>query len=108
MILNRLIVESPVFNAYFNTFKERFCLTRRENEVLRLLTVCGGNNRELSEQLHIAEKTLKNHIANIKFKTRTHSIRELQALVYRDSLVLLLVNIFKNEENKSEPFYLQR
>ncbi|MDR6549077.1 helix-turn-helix transcriptional regulator [Paenibacillus qinlingensis] len=108
MIVNRLIVESRVFNAYFNTFKERFCLTPREIEVLSLLIVCGNNNRELGEQLHITEKTLNNHITKIKFKTRTHSIRELQAFIYRDSFNLLLVNIFKNEENMSEPFYFQR
>ena len=39
-------------------------VTPREREVLNLIAV-GANNREISQTLHIAEKTVKNHVSNI-------------------------------------------
>ena len=49
-------------------------LTPREKDISKLIAE-GANNREISEQLHITEKTVKNHVSNIlsrlKFKNRT-------------------------------------
>jgi DNA-binding NarL/FixJ family response regulator len=42
-------------------------LTEREREVLRLLAQ-GKRNREIAEELFIAEKTVKNHVSNILWK----------------------------------------
>jgi DNA-binding NarL/FixJ family response regulator len=42
-------------------------LTDREREVLRLLAQ-GKRNREIAEELFIAEKTVKNHVSNILWK----------------------------------------
>lgn len=42
-------------------------LTEREREVLRLLAQ-GKKNREIAEELFIAEKTVKNHVSNILWK----------------------------------------
>ncbi|NEZ56545.1 DNA-binding response regulator [Leptolyngbyaceae cyanobacterium CCMR0081] len=39
-------------------------VTPREREVLKLIAT-GANNREISQTLHIAEKTVKNHVSNI-------------------------------------------
>lgn len=39
-------------------------VTPREREVLTLIAA-GANNREISQTLHIAEKTVKNHVSNI-------------------------------------------
>lgn len=39
-------------------------ITPREQEVLQLIAE-GANNREISQKLHIAEKTVKNHVSNI-------------------------------------------
>jgi DNA-binding NarL/FixJ family response regulator len=39
-------------------------ITPREHEVLQLIGA-GANNREISQTLHIAEKTVKNHVSNI-------------------------------------------
>jgi DNA-binding NarL/FixJ family response regulator len=39
-------------------------LTPRELEVLRLIAT-GANNREIAEQLYIAERTVKNHVTSI-------------------------------------------
>ncbi len=42
-------------------------LTDREREVLRLLAQ-GRRNREIADELFIAEKTVKNHVSNILWK----------------------------------------
>ncbi|HTE19321.1 MAG TPA: response regulator transcription factor [Armatimonadota bacterium] len=42
-------------------------LTDREREVLKLLAL-GKRNREIAEELFIAEKTVKNHVSNILWK----------------------------------------
>lgn len=42
-------------------------LTHREMEVLCLMAQ-GKNNRTISEQLYISEKTVKNHVSNILHK----------------------------------------
>ena len=39
-------------------------VTPREREVLTLIAA-GANNREISQTLHITEKTVKNHVSNI-------------------------------------------
>ncbi len=54
-------------------------LTKRELEVLRLLTR-GLLNKEIADQLSISEKTVKNHVSNI-FKKMGVSDRT-QAAVY--------------------------
>ncbi|WP_240627347.1 LuxR C-terminal-related transcriptional regulator [Thermoflavimicrobium daqui] len=48
-------------------FSWREILTYREMEVLRLMSQ-GKNNRLISEQLEISEKTVKNHVSKILYK----------------------------------------
>ncbi len=47
-----------------NELFEKLKLTRRENEIFELL-VKGKSNRDISEELYIAETTIKKHIQNI-------------------------------------------
>ena len=42
-------------------------LTDREREILKLLAL-GKRNKEIAEELFIAEKTVKNHVSNILWK----------------------------------------
>jgi DNA-binding CsgD family transcriptional regulator len=63
-------------------------LTGRETELVKNVSLYGYNNKELSIILHITEKTVKNHFANIMRKTNTKSCRELLALIVRASLKL--------------------
>jgi DNA-binding CsgD family transcriptional regulator len=65
-----------------------FHLTERETELVKTVSLYGYNNKELSKILHITEKTVKNHFANIMRKTSTKSCRELLALIVRTSLKL--------------------
>lgn len=58
-------------------------LTSREQEILRLLAK-GLSNREMAEQLVIAESTLKRHLSNLYLKLNVHS--RTQALAAFKSL----------------------
>jgi RNA polymerase sigma factor (sigma-70 family) len=51
-------------------------LTRREHEILKLLTV-GHSNREIAEQLGISPRTVEVHKARIMEKLECHSLAEL-------------------------------
>lgn len=64
-------------------------LSRRELEVLKLLAE-GYDNRQISEQLCIAEQTVKNHVSEIYSKLGTHSriktMKMVQKIQYKDYL----------------------
>lgn len=101
-MLDQSVISNPVLEQFYNHFRSRFRLTCREIEVLKVLTFLGPSNKGLAEQLKITEKTIKNHIASIQEKTNTHSTRELQALILRDTFIPLLLNVFKSTDNNPE------
>ena len=55
-------------------------LTKREKEIVNLL-IKNKNTRDISKELHISEKTIRNHISNVIQKldcqNRTCAILEL-------------------------------
>jgi LuxR family maltose regulon positive regulatory protein len=61
-------------------------LTRRESQILRLMAA-GLSNRAMSEQLVMAETTLKRHVSNLYLKLDVHS--RTQALARAADLKLL-------------------
>lgn len=56
-------------------------ISERELEVLRKVAE-GLNNREIGEELHIAESTVKNHLRNILEKLRLRNRAQLVAYAY--------------------------
>ncbi|MFX3637340.1 MAG: helix-turn-helix transcriptional regulator [Candidatus Pristimantibacillus sp.] len=88
--MNTAILDHPTIDVYYHTFQMKYTLTAKEVDVLKLLTVHGQSNRELGESLSVTEKTMKNHMGSIFLKTGTHSSRELQALVFRETFFPLL------------------
>ena len=74
-IARRLMEE--VSNKPSTTGEEE--LTRREMEVLRLIAQ-GRNNRDISEELVLSEKTVKTHVSNILGKL--HLADRTQAAIY--------------------------
>lgn len=59
-------------------------LTNREKDVMILL-VKGHTRKEISEELHLSEETVKSHTSNIYQKTSVHSKRELARLVEQNA-----------------------
>lgn len=64
-------------------------LTRRECEVLQLLTD-GKSNRGISETLYISEKTVKNHVSNILQKMNVNDRTQAVVLAIRKGWVEIL------------------
>jgi DNA-binding CsgD family transcriptional regulator len=64
---------------------QRFGLTRREQEVLRLL-VAGRTNRQIATELFISEKTAGGHVSNILGKLGVASRTEAASLALRANM----------------------
>ncbi|MFC5467450.1 response regulator transcription factor [Cohnella suwonensis] len=58
-------------------------LTNREIEVVTLIIVQGYSNKALAEVLHISEKTVKNHVANVFAKLNIGNVRQLMPICLR-------------------------
>jgi len=61
-------------------------LTRRELEVLRLITG-GADTKAMAERLHVSPATVRNHVQNILGKLGVHSRLEAVAYVNRNGLL---------------------
>ena len=66
--------------------KEKFPVSGREQEVLRLMAR-GLSNQEIGEQLFISENTVRNHVANIYGKLGVRSWREAVAWAWESGLM---------------------
>jgi len=62
------------------------CLTRREEDIVKLVGE-GKNNREIAEELFIAEGTVKNHITNILEKLELRDRTQLAIFAIKNHLV---------------------
>jgi ATP/maltotriose-dependent transcriptional regulator MalT len=65
--------------------EDPFGLTARERQVLALVA-SGATNREIGEQLHMAEKTASVHVSRILAKLDVRSRTEAAAVAYRHGL----------------------
>jgi DNA-binding NarL/FixJ family response regulator len=83
------LLKEKLENSGKGSYEEESILTKREMEVLRLLTE-GLFNKEIAYHLSISEKTVKNHVSNI-FKKISVSDRT-QAAVYaiRNNIVEII------------------
>jgi NarL family two-component system response regulator LiaR len=61
-------------------------LTEREHDVLRLIAQ-GRSNREIADQLHITEGTVKGHVSNILSKLHLQDRTQAALLAVRSGLV---------------------
>jgi len=67
-------------------FGERYGFTAEEKETMRLGILYGLEDGEISKYMKVAPETLKIYQACMTGKTRTRSVRELQALFLRYAL----------------------
>ncbi|MDQ0255553.1 DNA-binding NarL/FixJ family response regulator [Evansella vedderi] len=78
---------------YIETVRENVAipckLTKREEEILIIMSIYGSSNQELSNMLYLSDSTVKNHIRNILKKTKKKSTRELLALVMSHAFKLI-------------------
>ncbi|MDP8930644.1 MAG: response regulator transcription factor [Actinomycetota bacterium] len=61
-------------------------LTPREHEVLTLIA-CGRSNRQIADELVIAEKTVKTHVSNLLAKLEVTDRTQAAVLALREGLV---------------------
>lgn len=103
MIVDRSSLHpQPLIRGYFEVIKEKFRLTKREGEVLQLLILTGGNNREIGSSINISEKTVKNHVASIQSKLQVKSSREIQSTVFREMLLPVMLEAFQTPQKRIE------
>ena len=80
----------PLLNSKMverNVDKEKIALlTRREMEVLKLLSV-GLYNKEIGEKLNISERTVKNHISSIFKKIEVTDRTQAAVFSIRNKLI---------------------
>lgn len=70
-------------DALFSKIASDYGLTNRETEIAQLLSR-GRNKRYISEQLGVAEETVKTHMGNLYRKLLIHSQQEIIDLVERE------------------------
>lgn len=90
----------PLINDYFNSLKEQYSLTKKEVEILQLLSITGLTNEEIGKTLHIKQKTVGNYITIIQQKMDADSSRKLQAMVLRKTLPAIFFTAINPETNK--------
>ncbi|MDV2582836.1 response regulator transcription factor [Alkalibacillus haloalkaliphilus] len=73
---------------YIEYRKPLHLLTRRECEVLQLMTD-GRSNRGISEDLYISEKTVKNHVSNILQKMNVNDRTQAVVTAIKNGWVLV-------------------
>lgn len=99
--MEQTLIDHPLVASYFLVVKDQFSLTKRELDVLQQLSIMGSSNRDLGKSLGMSEKTAKNHIASIQTKFSARSSREIQAAIFRDALLPLLLKIYDPIERGS-------
>lgn len=87
-ILVRNVVDNPDSGSRESTTPEELGLTEREMDVIRLL--CEGcSNREIAQQLHLAEPTVKSHLGRIMHKLDVRDRVQIVIAAYRRGLAEL-------------------
>ncbi|MDQ0340719.1 DNA-binding NarL/FixJ family response regulator [Caldalkalibacillus uzonensis] len=74
-------IKEQEYKRVVHYIAKRYRLTRREEEILLMLSLYGYSNEELSKTLFVSQTTVKNHIHKILKKTRTSSTRGLLSMV---------------------------
>jgi DNA-binding NarL/FixJ family response regulator len=62
-------------------------LSKREMQILELLTVKGTTNKEIASELCITENTVKSHIANIMWKMNVRNRQQAAALAREKGII---------------------
>jgi len=80
------IVEYAVQSGKTNCLMEAVKLTRREQEVVKLISR-GMGNKEIARELSVAVHTVKSHVHNTLEKLALHTRLELASFAFTEGLV---------------------
>ncbi|WP_239614563.1 helix-turn-helix transcriptional regulator [Cohnella mopanensis] len=75
--------EETESGKWHERFGERYGFTQGEKEVMRLYMLFGLEDREIMKVMQIAEHELEVYLRCLTGKTRTNTMREMQALFLR-------------------------
>lgn len=91
-IAKKLLTQFPSETTNYSTEPPQGLteLTRREKEVLKLIT-SGASNKEIAKKLYISEGTVKNHVTNILSRLGLRD--RTQAAIYANSFLSYLENM---------------
>ena len=80
--LRMILIERIILKHYVDIekVKQEFNLTKRECEVIKLISL-GFCNKSIAEKLHISEHTTKDHVKNIMRKVNAKSRSEIMAML---------------------------
>ena len=81
-VIDMLLKGGNYFNPKYQTIKPKHSwslLTRRENDIVACIKQ-NMNNKQIAKRLHVAVRTVENHLSHIYFKTGVVSRDELQEL----------------------------
>lgn len=67
------------------TFEKKICLTKREEQVLRHLTL-GRSNKEIAHDLSLSEQSVKVHVSNLFRKTGTSNRSNLAVFAITEGI----------------------
>jgi DNA-binding NarL/FixJ family response regulator len=73
-------------NATESLTADRYCLTPRELDVLRLLAQ-GQSDKEIADALFIGRRTAESHVANVLAKLGTRNRAEAAVMATREHLI---------------------
>lgn len=88
------VIEEPETAAgeIYDAFGDRYDFTGSEKEVLRLYLLFGFEDKEIAKIMQCSVRELEGRLRCLLGKTRTNSMRELQALFIRFVLQKLPAN----------------
>ena len=75
-----------------NTELQKFNLTQRETQILKLI-MQNYSNKQIASTLNIHIDTVKSHVSNILYKTNTQDRFDLFHKFFKDEINQLIKNI---------------
>ena len=75
-----------------NTDMQKFNLTQRESQILKLI-LQNYSNKQIANILNIHIDTVKSHVSNILYKTKTQDRLDIFHKFFKDEINQLIKNI---------------
>ncbi len=87
--------------SYNPSHKDRFGLSRREQQLVRLIRL-GLSNKEIGSSLNLSEQTVKNHIHRILRKVGANNRMEIVARCHSETVAEQAMNLQRVEDSSQQ------